>query len=304
MQKKDPFNELVKLMRQLRAPGGCPWDRQQTHASLRPFLLEETHEVLEAIESRDPKNLKDELGDLLFQVIFHAQLAAEARRFDIYDVIRGSLDKMTRRHPHVFGKQRARTAKQVLENWEEIKRRERQGSTKSLLAGVPRTLPALLRAHRVQSKAARVGFTWARMDEAAAKVSEEIAELENALLTRRKSRITEELGDAFFALVNLARFAGTNPEDALHQAIGKFIGRFSRLELRIQRGKKALSDFSQDELLELWKHAKGRASRDAKSCVSTAVSRGKPGKSPVPRKKRVARKNPGRPKPDSRGRSS
>ncbi len=258
MPKSDVFRELVRLMQRLRAPNGCPWDRRQTHTTLRPFLLEETHEVLAAIESRNPARLQDELGDLLFQIIFHAQLASEAGRFDIYDVIRSCLAKMKRRHPHVFGSTKLRTSRQVLENWEEIKRRERRGSGHSLLAGVPRTLPALIRAHRVQAKAARVGFTWSRIDEAQAKLSEEISELEQALASRRPARITEELGDAFFALVNLARFAGANPEDALHRAVAKFIRRFSRVEQYSRRRNRALSDFSVGELVKVWNQAKPR----------------------------------------------
>jgi tetrapyrrole methylase family protein / MazG family protein len=258
MKKRRVFYDLIALMARLRAPNGCPWDRKQTHRSLRPFLLEETHEVLGAIESRDPEKLKDELGDLLFQIVFHAQLASEAGRFDIDDVIAASVAKMRRRHPHVFGSARLRTSGQVLENWEEIKRRERNGSGRSLLAGVPRTLPALIRAHRVQAKAARVGFTWSKLEEAKVKVDEEITELAEALRSRRPARITEELGDAFFALVNLARFAGANPEDALHQAVGKFIKRFGRIEQESRRRKRPLSDFSLEELLALWDQAKGK----------------------------------------------
>lgn len=256
MPARNRFPELIQLMARLRAPNGCPWDRKQTHRSLRPFLLEETHEVLEAIASRNPERLKDELGDLLFQIIFHAQLAAEAGQFTIHDVVAGSLVKMKRRHPHVFGTERLRTSGQVLENWEEIKRRERGGSGKSLLSGVPRTLPALLRAHRVMAKAARVGFTWSRWEEALAKVTEEVHELEQALLSRRSARIQEELGDAFFALVNLARFAGANPEDALHLAVAKFIRRFSRVEKESKRRDRPLSDFSLDELIRIWKGGK------------------------------------------------
>lgn len=259
MPARTRFPELIQLMARLRAPGGCPWDRKQTHRSLRPFLLEETHEVLEAIASRNPARLKDELGDLLFQIIFHAQLAAEAGQFTIEDVIAGSLAKMKRRHPHVFGTERLRTAGQVLENWEEIKRRERGGSGRSLLAGVPRTLPALLRAHRVMAKAARVGFTWSRWEEALAKVSEEVHELEQALISRRSSRVQEELGDAFFALVNLARFAGANPEDALHLAVAKFIRRFAAVEQAARKKRRALSDFSLEELLRIWKGGKKKA---------------------------------------------
>jgi tetrapyrrole methylase family protein/MazG family protein len=264
MPRKTNFADLVELMQRLRAKNGCPWDRKQTHKSLRPFLLEETHEVLEAIESRDPNKLKDELGDLLFQVIFHAQLAAEKGQYDVYDVIAGSVEKMRRRHPHIFGGTALRTSKQVLENWEEIKKRERGGSGHSLLAGVPRTLPALIRAHRVMAKAARVGFTWSRMEEAVEKVNEEMAELQEALVSRRSRRITEELGDAMFALVNLARFAGANPEDALHLAVGKFIRRFAHLEKTANRQKKELSQYTLEELLGLWEEAKGKNKHTAR----------------------------------------
>ncbi|MCD4813609.1 nucleoside triphosphate pyrophosphohydrolase [bacterium] len=282
MPGKNNFRQLIKLMEKLRAPGGCPWDRKQTHKTLRPFLLEEAHEVLEAIDSRDPIQLKDELGDLLFQVIFHSQLAAEAGQFTIDDVIQGSLEKMTRRHPHVFGSKKLRTSGQVLENWEEIKRRERKGSGKSLLDGVPHTLPALIRAHRVQAKAARVGFTWSKIDQALAKVTEEINELEEALIQKKPAQITEEMGDVFFALVNLARFAGTNPEDALHQAVGKFIQRFSKVENHSKKQKKQLSEYSLDELLMLWNSAKS-----TKKAKKAAVPRQQPEKFPRRRQKRV-----------------
>jgi tetrapyrrole methylase family protein / MazG family protein len=276
MPPRSPFPELVQLMARLRAPDGCPWDRKQTHRSLRPFLLEETHEVLEAIASHNPARLKDELGDLLFQIIFHAQLAAEAGQFTIDDVITGSLVKMKRRHPHVFGTERLRTAGQVLENWEEIKRRERGGSGKSLLSGVPRTLPALLRAHRVMAKAARVGFTWSRWEEALAKVTEEVHELEQALLSRRSARIQEELGDAFFALVNLARFAGANPEDALHLAVAKFIRRFAAVEQAAKKKRRPLSDFSLDELLRIWQGGKKKTRSGKNKSSSKRTNRRKP----------------------------
>lgn len=274
MSAPSPFTRLIRLMARLRAPNGCPWDRQQSHRSLRPYLLEEAHEVLEAIDAGKPDKLRDELGDLLFQVVFHAQVASEAGRFDIDDVVRGSLDKMRRRHPHIFGKVRCRNAGEVLENWEEIKRRERRGSGESLLAGVPRSLPALLRAHRVQSKAARVGFTWARIDEAMSKVHEEVAELEAALLARRTREIAEELGDVFFALVNLARFAGSNPEDALHRAVTKFIRRFALVEKAARRQRRPLADFDVAELEALW----GRAKQKGKVRRATAArpARGTP----------------------------
>jgi tetrapyrrole methylase family protein / MazG family protein len=228
MKSNKSFAELVNLMQRLRAPNGCPWDRKQTHNSLRPFLLEETHEVLEAIASRSSDKLQDELGDLLFQIIFHAQLAKEAGRFDIYDVIQGSLEKMQRRHPHVFGKTKLRNSKEVLENWEEIKKRERGGKGAAVLEGVPKSLPALIRAHRVQSKASRVGFDYSTMDQAMQHVRTSIDALTTAVLKQKTG--PKVLGDALFALVNLARFSGANPEDALHVAVGKFIKQFEKTE--------------------------------------------------------------------------
>lgn len=253
---KEHFQELVELMTTLRSKDGCPWDRKQTHQTLRPYLLEEAHEVLEAIDAKQPAQLKDELGDLLFQVIFHAQIASEANEFTIDDVIVESLTKMKRRHPHVFGDETCSTSDQVLENWEEIKRREREGSGKRLLDGVPRSLPALMRAHRVQSKAARVGFKWSKIEEAMAKVNEELKELEAAILQNQPAEITEELGDTFFALVNLARYTDNNPEDALHQAVTKFIERFSKVEALSKKEQRALTEYTQDELLELWQKSK------------------------------------------------
>ncbi len=279
--KPNRFKQLVALMAKLRAPDGCPWDRKQTHRSLRPYLLEEAHEVLEAIDKKDPAQVKDELGDLLFQIIFHAQIASEAGQFDIDDVIQGSLDKMTRRHPHVFGKTRLETSEQVLENWEEIKKRERKGSGKRLLDGVPRSLPALMRAHRVQSKAARVGFHWVHVDQAMAKVVEEIQELEDAIVKQHSKAIMEELGDAFFALVNLARYADKNPEDALHQAVTKFIKRFAKIEQLAKKSGQALTDLNQSRMLELWTQAKQPPKRKSKA---VPLQRGK---SPRPRKRRV-----------------
>jgi MazG family protein len=207
---------------------------------------------------------------------------------------------MRRRHPHVFGTDKLSTSRQVLENWEEIKRRERRGSGKSLLDGVPPTLPALLRAHRVQAKAARVGFSWARLDQAWGKVSEELAELENALASRRSARIVEELGDVFFSLVTLARFAKANPEDALHQSIGKFIRRFTRVEGISKRQRRPLSAFSLEELQALWQESK-TSGKIRKPHPPAAVRPGR-GKFPHRRKTRGARKNPGRPEPGPRAR--
>jgi len=229
------FEQLVDVMRRLRGEGGCPWDRQQTRESLTPFLLEETHEVLEAIEAGSPDALREELGDLLFQVVFHAQIAAEAGEFDIDAVVEGTVRKMTRRHPHVFGgggaPGDAPTADQVLARWETMKRQEAGSRARtSTVDGVPRSLPALLRAHQVQAKAARVGFDWSERAPVQAKVEEEWRELLDAMAAGVRQRQEEELGDLLFAAVNLARHLRCDPEAALRRATQRFIRRFQRME--------------------------------------------------------------------------
>ncbi len=245
------FDRLVEVMRRLRGEGGCPWDRQQTRESLTPFLLEETHEVLEAIEAGQPDALREELGDLLFQVLFHAQIASEAEEFNIDDVVEGTVRKMIRRHPHVFGGSKSggesdsppdnpqrsyaetvpKTAGEVLARWEAMKRQEEGHRARaSTVDGVPRSLPALLRAHQVQAKAARVGFDWPDQAPVQAKVEEEWRELAEAVATQSRRRQEEELGDLLFAVVNLARHLRCDPESALQRATQRFIGRFQRME--------------------------------------------------------------------------
>jgi nucleoside triphosphate diphosphatase len=235
------FERLVEVMGRLRGEGGCPWDRQQTRESLTPFLLEETHEVLEAIETGRPDALKEELGDLLFQVLFHAQIASEAGEFDIGDVVEGTVQKMTRRHPHVFGRDGGTladaeavgetTAGEVLARWEAMKRQEAGHRARaSSVEGVPRSLPALLRAHQVQAKAARVGFDWPEPAPVRAKVEEEWRELTEAIDEQSRTRQEEELGDLLFAVVNLARHLRCDPEAVLQRATQRFIDRFERME--------------------------------------------------------------------------
>jgi tetrapyrrole methylase family protein/MazG family protein len=251
------FDRLVEIMAMLRSPAGCPWDRAQDSTSLKPYLLEEAYEVLEAIEEGTPDKLKDELGDLLFQVIFHAQLARERGEFDIDDVLAGTIAKMTRRHPHVFGSAAASTPKEALQNWEEIKRQEKTATqSTSVLDGVPRQLPSLLRAQRLQDKAARVGFDWPRVEQVWEKLAEELQELRAAMRGESRAKVEEELGDALFSLVNLARFLEVNPDEALHKTTTKFIQRFQFIERELSRQGKTPKQATLAEMDALWEQAK------------------------------------------------
>lgn len=249
------FRELVEIMTRLRGEGGCPWDREQTRESLKPFLLEETYEVLEALDRGDPAALQEELGDLLLQVIFHATVAREKGEFTIAEVLQTVADKLTRRHPHVFGAASATTSEEVLTRWEAIKRAEKQDGT-SALDGVPRELPALLRAQRVQEKASRVGCDWPDRSGALAKVDEELAELKEAVSSGEASAVEEEMGDFFFSLVNLCRFLRLNGEEALRKAIGRFTERFHAVEREIRRQGKRWEDVTLPEIDALWERAK------------------------------------------------
>ena len=250
-----PFDELVGIMRRLRGPGGCPWDREQDHKSIRPYLVEETYEVIEAIDEENSDKIKEELGDLLLQIVFHAQMAEEKNRFTIDDVITHIVEKIKKRHPHIFQSTTVKDSQEVLRNWEQIKMTE--GRT-SVLDGVPRELPALLKAARIQEKAARVGFDWDKIDGVFAKVEEELAEFREAYKEKDKARIEEELGDMFFALVNLSRFLDTNPEDALRGTINKFIKRFQHIERELEaRGLKP-TQVTLEEMDRIWEEAKER----------------------------------------------
>jgi tetrapyrrole methylase family protein/MazG family protein len=260
-EKPGSFSDLVSLFARLRAPGGCPWDRAQSHKTLKPYLIEEAYEVVEAIEEDDPAKLTEELGDMLGQIIFHSQIAGESGRFDIQDVISGQLEKMTRRHPHIFGQAQARDAAEVLLNWEEIKYREKRKDRPSALDGVPKHLPALLKAHRIQDKAARLGFDWEHIDGAFAKLEEELEEFSRAYAGGRQKEIKDELGDILFTLVNLSRFLEIDPEDALRQTTDKFTRRFQHVEKSLKRDKKSFKEVSLEEMETLWqqsKKAKGR----------------------------------------------
>jgi tetrapyrrole methylase family protein / MazG family protein len=255
---KDNLPDLIALMAKLRSENGCPWDRKQTTESLKPFLIEECYEVLDALDDGSSEKIKEELGDLLFQIVFHARIAEEQGLFSFQDVILTNIEKMTRRHPHVFGDVHLSTDKEVLANWEEIKKKEKgYERRKSILEGVPRHLPSLLRAHSIQERAARVGFDWSRIDDALPKLDEEIAEFKESLEREDASGIEEELGDMFFMLVNISRFLEVNPENALRKTISKFIQRFRFIEESAVDAGKSLSDMTLDEMEELWQKSKG-----------------------------------------------
>ena len=255
--KENAFRKLVELMADLRGPEGCPWDRKQTPESLKPFLVEECYEVIDALDEGKPDKIKEELGDLLFQIIFHARIAEERGHFSIDDVITAIHEKMTRRHPHVFGDEKLATDKEVLANWEEIKKKEKgHEDRKSILEGVPKELPSLLRAHRLQERAARVGFDWNHLNEALPKLDEEIAEFKESLKEEDAGKIEEELGDLFFTLVNISRFLGVNPDEALRKTISKFIHRFRYIEEHAANAGKSLNDMTLDEMEALWQEAK------------------------------------------------
>jgi MazG family protein len=281
------FAKLAAVMARLRAPGGCPWDREQTHSTLRTYLIEEAYEVLDALDSRDDSKFAEELGDLLLQVLFHAQIAAEDRRFSINDVIREIHDKMIRRHPHVFGNVKANTSAQVLRNWELLKKQERQSKAEvapassrqaqsesasippnsesstsdssSLLDGVPHTIPALLEAFQLTRKAARIGFDWPNVEGIFDKLREESAELREVLHKKESdARIEGELGDILFVAVNLSRFLNVDPEIALHKASAKFTRRFHEMEKIAREQGTTLSEIPRPQLESLWDQSKQR----------------------------------------------
>lgn len=247
------LQELLKIMEALRA--GCPWDKKQTRQSLKPFLVEETYEVLEAIEEDDPKKIQEELGDLLFQIVFHCRIAEEQGEFDMQDVIEGIAAKMTSRHPHVFADAHFKTPEEVTINWERQKQLEGKHRD-SILQGVPQAMPSLLRAHRLQSRAAKAGFDWKKTEHVLEKLDEELAEFKEALRDKDRAAVQDELGDIFFSLVNVSRFVDVNPEDALRGTISKFIHRFRHMEMKAAEAGQALPDMSLEELDALWDEAK------------------------------------------------
>jgi MazG family protein len=267
------FDRLVEIMRALRAPDGCPWDREQTLASLRPFVLEETYELLEAIEDGAPENLREELGDYLYEAVFLGQISEEAGAFTIADAIDGICEKLVRRHPHVFARatgDAAITSEQVVERWETMKARERAASAdgespsrpKTTLSGVPKTLPSLLRAYEISARAAAVGFDWARPADVIDKIEEEVAEVRKEVesgATGHLSRAEEEMGDLLFAITNLSRKLGIEPEAALRRANDKFTRRFDAMEQSFTQRGKPLSDATLEEMEAEWQRVKDSA---------------------------------------------
>ncbi|MCX5779648.1 MAG: nucleoside triphosphate pyrophosphohydrolase [Firmicutes bacterium] len=248
--KGEALEELIAIQQRLLGEGGCPWDREQTHQSLVRYLIEETYEVIEAINEGDMHKLREELGDLLLQIVFHAALAEDQGQFDFADLTGTVSQKMVARHPHVFGTMQLDTSEDVLDNWEDFKRQE---GKKYLLQGIPRSLPALLRAEKIQEKISRVGFDWPSIHGAQEKLQEELAELEQA---STPTEIQDELGDVLFAVVNVARFKQVGAEQALQQTNDKVTRRFNYLEQRVQESGRSFAELSLEEMDALWDEAK------------------------------------------------
>jgi tetrapyrrole methylase family protein / MazG family protein len=271
------FERLVALQARLRAPKGCPWDIEQTHLTLRTYLIEEAYEVLEALESGDDAKFAEELGDLLLQVVFHAQIASEESRFTAADVVREIHQKMVRRHPHVFGEKSARNAAEVLKNWEQIKAEERRAKSAengavepkaekqeaSLLDGIPHALPAVMQGFQLTRRASRIGFDWDNVEGVIEKLHEELGELKRAREGQSAQQVEEEVGDVLFAAVNLARFLKVDPEIALKRTNAKFTSRFREMERVARDSGHALADVPRKEMESLWDRAKAAEQQDA-----------------------------------------
>ena len=245
-------------MAKLRAPGGCPWDQEQTYKDIAAHTLEEVHEVLDAIDRNDFDGLKEELGDLLLQIVFYAQIAKDDSRFTIDDVVDAISKKLVHRHPHVFGERKAKDSKEVIERWEKLKLQE---GKKSVLGGVPKVLPALLKAYRLGEKASRVGFDWEDAEGILDKLEEEARELHEARLTKDESHVEHEYGDLLFTLANIGRFLGVDPEGALRKSTERFIKRFQLMEKDISKDKKDMHELSAKEWNEMWNKAKKTVTR-------------------------------------------
>jgi len=255
---KKSLYKLKEIASDLRADNGCAWDKKQTFSSLKPYLIEEAYEVYDSIDRNDTENFKEELGDLLYQIYAHAQIASELGLFDIDDVAEGISSKLIRRHPHVFGNENITDSEKVKARWEEIKKTEKT-ERESILDGIPSQLPALVKAYRVQEKVSHIGFDWEKAEDAAAKIEEEIGEFREALQKGNKSRITEEAGDVLFSIINVMRLSGIDAEDALRKTIDKFVKRFRYIEKESSRNSLSLDKMSLEEMEILWQKAKTSA---------------------------------------------
>ncbi len=249
----EKFEKLVDVMKKLRVE--CPWDKEQTHDSIKAATLEEAHELIEAIDEKDFDEMRGELGDILLHIVFHAQMASETKQFDINDVIDGITDKLVRRHPHVFGETKVKDNNEIMYNWEKIKLEEGRDS---LLDGVPKALPQLHRSFRIQEKASKVGFDWDKKEKVWEKVKEEINEFEEISKTNDTQKTEEEFGDLLFSLVNYCRFVGINPENALRVTNEKFVKRFKYIEEKLKEANKKITDAELKEMDELWEQSKDK----------------------------------------------
>ncbi len=253
-ERLTPFERLVTILAVLRSEEGCAWDRKQTHESLLPYLIEESYEVAEAIESKDDPALREELGDLFCQIIFHTQLARERGAFDVDDSLKSINDKLIRRHPHVFGERKELNPQQVRDQWEKIK--IESGEKESVLSGIPRSMPALTMAFRIGEKAGGVGFDWKKAADVLEKIDEEVAELKAEIISNKKERLSDEIGDLLFAIASLSRKLEINPELALKGALKKFSDRFAQLEAVVRDSGRGFGQYTLDELEAIWQDVK------------------------------------------------
>ena len=252
------FKKLTEIVDTLMGENGCPWDKVQTRESLKPYLVEEAYETLEALDNNNPEEIKEELGDLLYQVLFHAKISENKNEFNITDVVESISHKMVYRHPHVFKEENLKTPEEVVTQWEEIKSKEKgKANRESVLDGIPPHLPGLLRAQKLQKKAAKQGFDWDKIDDVFDKLDEEVAEFKEAVLSGKETDMTAELGDIIFVLVNIAKFKKIDAEEALRATNNKFIKRFQYIEAEVTKRGKTLKETSLEELEKYWQKAKG-----------------------------------------------
>jgi len=253
------LSKLIKITDTLMGEDGCPWDKVQTRESLKPYLVEETYEVLEALDENDPEKIKDELGDLLYQILFHSKISSLKGEFDFRDVIDNLSEKMVRRHPHVFKDAKLSTPDQVIEQWEDIKKKEKNKTNqKSILDSIPKNLPSLIRAQKIQKKAAKEGFDWEKINDVFKKLDEEILEFKEAVLAKKNMDIQSEIGDIIFVITNISKFYKIDAEEALRSTNNKFIKRFHYIEQKLEEKGKTLKDSSLEEMEHYWQEAKNK----------------------------------------------